>query len=226
MKLRAPKGEGALDARGARRRTRRPRRAGGRAALERPRASASAACSIASSASSARDDVYVELQRHLRRDEEADNHALRRSGRGVPRADRRDQRRPLRRRRPSGRSSTCSPASTTRPTSRAPAGGWRANAERYLKPPDDDGARCSPICRDALAAHARAGRSAAVHDGRSRLPLSRLSGAAGRDAGVVPAQDHARSARASATGRITIARARRSRASSISSRSSISPATS
>ena len=52
--------------------------------------------------------------------------------------------------------------------------------------------------------HARAGRAARIHDGRSRLPLSGLPGAAGRDDGVVPAQDRRRPARASATGRITI----------------------
>ena len=38
---------------------------------------------------------------------------------------------------------------------------------------------------------ARPGRSPRVHDGRSRLPLSGLSGAAGRNDGVVSAQDRA-----------------------------------
>ena len=40
--------------------------------------------------------VYVELQRHLHRDEELDNQALANAGLGVPRADCRDQRRALR----------------------------------------------------------------------------------------------------------------------------------
>ena len=49
-----------------------------------------------------------------------------RAGRGVSRAGRRHQRRALRRRRPSGRCSTCSPASTTTPRWTRPAAGWRA----------------------------------------------------------------------------------------------------
>ena len=44
-----------------------------------------------------RGHTYLELQRHLLRDEEADNHALRDLARRVPRAARRHQRRPLRR---------------------------------------------------------------------------------------------------------------------------------
>ena len=129
------------------------------------------------------------------------------------------------RRRPSGRCSTCSPAFTTTPTLAQAGRRLAPNAERYLQVARGDG---GALRRSAGRGrpHARARRSAAVHDGRSRLPVSRLSGAARRDAGVVPAADRPRSARAIATGRITTGRARRSRASSISSRSSISPATS
>ena len=74
---------------------------------------------------------------------------------------------------------------------RARAAGWRRNAERYLKSPAEMAALFADRARRGRA-HARARRAAAVHDGRSRLPLSGLSGAAGRDAGVVPAPDRRR----------------------------------
>ena len=113
----------------------------------------------------------------------------RRPGRGVPRAARRHGRRPLRRPRATGRCSTSSRASAT--TRRSAGAGRRLapNAERYLKPPARDGGAVRRSARGGGATR-RAGRPPAVHDGRSRLPLSRLSGAAGRDAGVVPAADH------------------------------------
>ena len=60
------------------------------------RGTASAGCSIAWSACSGAISVYVELQRHLQRDEEADNHALVTLAVGVSRAADRDQRRALR----------------------------------------------------------------------------------------------------------------------------------
>ncbi len=74
--------------------------------------------------------------------------------------------------------------------------------------------------------HRGARRAARVHAGQSRLQVSRLSGAARRDADLVPAPASRRWARAIATGRITTAPVPRSSASSISSRSSTSPATS
>ena len=74
--------------------------------------------------------------------------------------------------------------------------------------------------------HRSAGRAARVHAGESRLSLSRLSGAGGRDAGVVPAPARAGRRARSLSAVSRSRRARRSRASSISSRSSILPATS
>ena len=97
---------------------------------------------------------------------------------------------------------------------RGPGGGSRANAERYLKSPAQM-ARLFADLPQALAGTARARRAARVHAGRSRLSLSRLSGAGRRDAGVVPAPAHRRRRARSLPAVSTIARARRSRASSI-----------
>ena len=123
------------------------------------------------------------------------------------------------------RSSTCSRASTT--ASRSTRAGRRLARERRAVP-EDAGADGGALQRSAAGdrRHRRARRSAAVHDGRSRLSLSRLSGARGRDADRRSCGASRRSARASGIARTTIAHARRSRASSISSRSWISPATS
>ena len=206
---RSPKGEGALaldelDGHDGRaHRARRPRHA------EQRRASASAGWSIASSASSAATDTYLELQRHLLRDEEADNHALRDlaaafhvpvvATNGVRFAEPAD--------RPLYDVLTCIRHKTT--LERA---GRRlsCNAERYLKSP----AQMAQLFADlpeALARVRRAGRSPRLHDGGSRLPLSRISGAGGRDDGVVPAQDHAgRRARALPADRAARARGRSS----------------
>ena len=117
-----------------------------------------------------RDRTYVELQRHYRRDEEDDNETLvawprpfacqwwRQAASGLPR-------------RPNGRCSTCSRASTSTPML-AHAGRLLApNAERYLKPPARHGGAVRRSSRRDRS-DARAGRSAAVHDGRSRLPVS------------------------------------------------------
>ena len=125
MKLRAPKGEGALTLEDLDGCTARPRRARRPRGARRRAATASAACSIASSASSAAISVYVELQRHFRRDEEADNQALVDAGRRRSACRSSRPAASASRRRPSGRSSTCSPAFTTTPISRRPGGGWR-----------------------------------------------------------------------------------------------------
>ena len=91
----------------------------------------------------------IELQRHLLRDEESDNQALRRSRVGVSRAGRRDQRRALR---GAGRA-----AALRRPHVHPPqddARARRAAAERGT--PSATSRRrtrwrgCSPICREAV----------------------------------------------------------------------------
>ena len=157
--------------------------------------------------------MYIEVQRHLLRDEEADNQALVDlasafhvpviATNGVRFAEPAD--------RPLYDVLTCIRHKTT--LERA---GRRLtwNAERYLKPPDAMARLFSDMPRRRRG-DARAGRSPRLHDGRSRLPLSRIPGAGGRDDGVVPAERSRRPARASATGRITIGRAGRSSASSI-----------
>ena len=99
------------------------------------------------------------------------------------------------------------------------------NAERYLKPPLQM-ARLFADMPAGAARHAGSGRSPAVHHAGSRLPLSPLSRAAGRDRDLVPPEDRRSWARGIATGPFTIVRARRWPASWISSRSSSSPATS
>ena len=132
---------------------------------------------------------------------------------GVPRAAPRDQRRPLRRAGGAAAATTSSPASATRPTSIAPGSGSPRNAERYLKSPAEM-AQLFADLPEAVARDARARRSARLHDGRSRLPLPRLSGAGGRDAGVVPAQDHRRRRARALPAVSTIAPGPRSPASS------------
>ena len=90
------------------------------------------------------------------------------------------------------------------------------NAERYLKPRDQMAALFRDI-PDAVAETRRARRSARLHDGRSRLPLPRLPGAAGRDDGVVPAEDH-RGGRARAVPAVSRPRAGADRARARSDR--------
>ena len=75
MKLRSPKGEGRSRSRSSTATSAASWRSSG-ARRSAGRASASAASSIASSARLARANVCIEVQRHLLRDEEADNQAL------------------------------------------------------------------------------------------------------------------------------------------------------
>ena len=100
MKAGAPKGEvtdagGALSARGSRRRHRGLIALAGRAVLGGARHGVGGLLDRLVGVFG-RDRLYVELQRHLQRDEEADNQALVTLAVGLPRAARRDQRRPLR----------------------------------------------------------------------------------------------------------------------------------
>ena len=101
-----------------------------------------------------RGNVYVELQRHLLRDQEDDNDTLVVPGRGVSRAARRHRRRALRRRRTSGRCSTCSPAireHTTLDARRPPAGAQRRALSQAA------GADGAAVCRSSRrGARARA----------------------------------------------------------------------
>ena len=134
-----------------------------------------------------RQQVYVEVQRHLQRDETWDNEMLVSLAEAfrVPIVATNGVRFASQAERPLHDVLTCIREHTT--LSQA---GRRlvANAERYLKSPAqmarlfDD----LPRRRHRLA---RARRSARVHDAGSRLPLSRISGAAGRNRGLVPAQD-------------------------------------
>ncbi len=168
--------------------------------------------------------VYVELQRHLLREEESDNQTLRElasafhvpviATNGVRFAEPAD--------RPLYDVLTCIRHKTTLERAgtasdlecRALPEAGRGHGAAVRRHPRSDG-------RDT-----RAGGSPRVHDGGSRLPLSRVSRPRRRDDAVVSAEDDAGRRASSATGRFTIGLARRSRASSISSRSSISPATS
>ena len=76
MKMRAPKGEGALTSDDLDGQTQAVSSRLPDASCWDSRSTASAGSSIRSWASSAATDVYVELQRHLLRDEEADNRTL------------------------------------------------------------------------------------------------------------------------------------------------------
>ena len=216
MKLRAPKGEGALDARRSRRARRAAWSRSSGARRSTAGATASAGCSIALVGIFGRESVYVELQRHFRRDEEADNETLvdLAAAFRVPIA--RDQRRPLRH---AGRAAAVRRAHLHPSPHRSGAGAGRRlapNAERYLKPPADMAA----LFADRAGCGRRTGgarRSPAVHDGRSRLPLSRLPGAAGRNAGVVSPPDH-RGRRARSLPAVSRSRARADRARARSDR--------
>ena len=224
MKLRAPKGEGALTLDELDGATARARRAG------RPRGARRAALRRRRAARSPR--RHLRPRSHCTSSCSGISAATRkpttqrcRAGRGVPRAGRRHQRRPLR---DAGRA-----AAVRRPHLHPPPHRrWRRpgrrlapNAERYLKPPRRDG---GAVRRSARRGRAR--RASSPIGCSSRWPISatafptircRPARRRRRSSASSP-----RSARAIATGRITTAPARRSRASSISSRSSISPATS
>ena len=84
------------------------------------------------------------------------------------------------------------------------------NAERYLKSPEAM-AQLFADRPDARRRHGRAGRAARVHDGRSRLPLSDISGAGRRDRDVVSAAHH-RSRRARSVSAVSRQGARADRA--------------
>ena len=133
MKLRAPKGEGALaldeiDGHAGRAdRARRARHA------ERPRFGVGGLIDRLVGVFG-RGRTYLELQRHLLRDEETGQSRAARSRGRVPRADRRDQRRPLRRavRSPALRCPHLHPAQDDH---RRAGRRLSWNAERYLKSP-------------------------------------------------------------------------------------------
>ena len=114
------------------------------------------------------------------------------------------------------------------PRARVAAAGGPPDGGQRRALPEAAGADGPALRRHAAGGvgHARPRRSPAVLDAGSGLSLSALSRAAGRDGKLVSPQDRRRRARAIAIGRITIAPARRSSASWISSPSSSSPATS
>ena len=198
-------GRGA-DARGARR-PRRPGSSRSSGARRWPaRASASAASSIGSSACSGAANVYIELQRHLLRDEEAGQPRARRSRLRVSRAGHRDQRRPLRR-----------------------AGRSPAVRRAHLHPSQDDARARRPAAGvERRALSQAAGRDGAALRGHAGAPWRRrasspiasatrwpISATAFPSTRCPPARRWRRScgrsrrpARASATGRTTSGRAR------------------
>ena len=135
-------------------------------------ATASAGCWIASNGIFGRDNVYVELQRHFDRDEEIDNESLIDLAQAyrVPLLVTNGVRFSQPDERPLFDVFTCLHQKTT-----LAAAGRRlvSNAERYLKSPE----AMAGLFADrpgGRGGDARAGRSARVHDGRSRLSLSRV----------------------------------------------------
>ncbi len=107
----------------------------------------------------------------------------------VPPAGRRDQRRALRR---AGRPAVLRRAHLHPPQDHARSRRTTADLERGALS-QGAGGDGPAVQRSAGGDHRRpcAGRAARIHDGGSRLPLSRLSGPAGRDDDVVPAEDDA-----------------------------------
>ena len=122
-----------------------------------------------------RSNVYLELQRHLIRDEEADNQALLAlaSAFHVPVVATNGVRFATPADRPLFDVLTCIRHKTT-----LEAAGRKlaVNAERYLKPRDQMAALFRDI-PEAVAGTRGARRSASLHDGRPRLPVPRLPGA-------------------------------------------------
>ena len=113
-----------------------------------------------------------------------------RSGRRVPRADPRDQRRPLRR---AGGSPALRRAHLHPPQDHAGAGGPAIELQRRALP-EIRRRRWRRLFADlpeALQASGELADRLDLHDGGSRLSLSRISGPGGEIDGVVPAQDHA-----------------------------------
>ena len=171
-----------------------------------------------------RDSVYVELQRHFRRDEERDTPTRSSTAAAfrVPTLATNGVR--FARPRPNGRCRRAHlPAPPHRPRQRR---GAAPRAERGAisgsRPPRWRRSSAIIPARSRAPASSRIG---CILDGRPRLPVSDYPVPHGdrrrRSCGASPT-----SARASATGRTTTRPARRSRASWISSRSSSSPATS
>ncbi len=187
-------GRGRADARRVRRQDQRARGACRDARRSMRGGSASAGCSIGSSACSDAISVYVDLQRHHRRDEEADVQALVQMAAAfrVPTVATNGVRFAQPVDRPLFDVLTC----IHHHTDLAHAGRRLAsNAERYLKPPDEMAALFADL-PDAIARTGELADRLRLHDGRSRLSLSGLPGAARRDAGVVsPADDRGRRAR-------------------------------
>ena len=131
--------------------------------------------------------VYVAIARHLDRAQEIDNEIAHRSGRRVSRAHPRHRRRAVRlaRRAAAARRLHVPPSQDDAGAGRPAAGGQCRALPAIAR------GHGGALCRFAAGrhGHARAGRSARVHDGRPGLSLSRIPGAAGRDDGVVSAQD-------------------------------------
>ena len=171
-----------------------------------------------------RGQVWIELQRHFRRDEQADAAVAARSGGGVSRAGDGVERRAVR---DAGGAAALRRAHLHPAQDDARAGGAAADGEcRAVS--EAAGARwrgCSRICRRRSRAPRRwpSGSSSRSRISAIAFPTIRCRRARRRRRFCAGSR---RSARAIATGRITTAPARRSRASSISSRSSTSPATS
>ena len=188
MKLRAPKGEGALALEELDGHTGGLVALVGRAALSGRRFGVGGLVDRIVGIFGAA-NVCVEVQRHLLRDEEADNQALIElasafhvpviATNGVRFAQPSD--------RPLYDVLTCIRHKTTLER----AGRRLAwNAERYLKSPDAI-ARLFSDMPHAVAAAGELAERLSILDGRSRLPLSRIPRPCGRDDGLVSPEDHA-----------------------------------
>ena len=198
MKLRAPKGEGALTLDEIDGHTAGLIALGGRAMLSGARFGVGGLVDRLVGVFG-RANTYLELQRHLLRDEEADNHALRDlagafhvpivATNGVRFAEPAD--------RPLYDVLTC-----IRHKTHAGRGGTAPELQRRALP-QDAGADGEAVRRHPRGARRGGGarRSAVVHDGGSRLPLSGVPGAARGSRWRRSCARSRRRARASATGR-------------------------
>ena len=135
-----------------------------------------------------RHNVYVELQRHLLRDEEAANAALDALAQAYRVPVIASQRRPL--------CGTCGSTAVRRADVCASSHDARqcrpfARAECGAVP-EISGIDGAALCRSPRCDRERfrPGRAARLHDGRSGLPLSGVSGAGRRDRDVVPPAHH------------------------------------
>ena len=133
-----------------------------------------------------RDNVYVELQRHFLREEEARNQAAVEIARALHLPIARDQRRAL----CAGRAARDPRRLHRHPPSPHARNGRPPAGAQLRAPPEIAAGDGAPVCRSA-GSHRQDGPALvaiAVHAGRSRLRISALSGARGRNHDLLPAE--------------------------------------